>query len=74
MKKLLIIIFCLFWFTPLYVAAGMKENLPKDKAWAVQFAIRDNFQLSSFQGSTISLLKHTSLNKAWRLGFTGGVL
>lgn len=72
MKKLLIILF-LFWSAPLAVIAGMSENMPKDNGWALQFSIRDNFQLSSFQGTTISILKHSSVDRAWRMAFTGGV-
>lgn len=73
MRKFLIIIFCLFWFFPFNAMADMKEMMPKENAWALQFMINENFRLSSFQGATISLLKHISLKKAWRFGFDGGV-
>jgi hypothetical protein len=73
-KKFIILIFCLIWFTPLFVAAGMKEKMPKENAWALQFAVVSNFSLKPFQGSTISLLKHSSVNRAWRIGFAGGIL
>lgn len=57
---------------PLIASASMDKYLPNEKAWAVQFSIRDNFTLSSFDGSTISILKHTSLEKAWRYSLTIG--
>ena len=37
-------------------------------AMALQFEIRSNFTLESFQGSTISFKKHMSAGFAWRLG------
>ena len=36
--------------------------------WAMQFEINQDFDLSSFQGAMISVKKHTSRSKAWRLG------
>ncbi len=48
--------------------AGERANSLTDGAWALQFEINDNFDLRSFEGSTISIKKHTADNAAWRLG------
>jgi hypothetical protein len=40
---------------------------------ALQFEINNNFDLSSFQGSTISFKKHTSDRSAYRIGITSRV-
>lgn len=47
-----------------------------DDAKCLQFRIGSNFSLSSFQGSTISYKKHTSENRAYRIGISvsGGIL
>lgn len=36
--------------------------------WAMQFEINQNFDLNSFEGSTLSLKRMSSPAKAWRLG------
>ena len=38
--------------------------------WALQFQINDNFSLTSFQGSTISLNKCLSNNRSFRMGLS----
>lgn len=38
--------------------------------WSLQFRITDNFQLSSFQGATISAKRHFSDGRALRLGIS----
>lgn len=43
-------------------------------AWALQFRISDNFTLSTFKGSVVSLKRHTSPNTAIRLGVSLSVL
>lgn len=40
-------------------------------AWALQFGIGPDFQLSSFDGSVLSIKHHTSAGSAWRLGVSG---
>ncbi len=47
---------------------GLQKNSLVKGAWALQFEISGNFDLQSFQGSTISLKKHTSDGSAWRIG------
>ncbi|MDO9580855.1 MAG: hypothetical protein Q7J06_09875, partial [Bacteroidales bacterium] len=44
----------------------------KDNSKALQFQIGSNFQLQSFQGSSISLKKHKSIKRAIRYGLTIG--
>jgi hypothetical protein len=39
-------------------------------AWALQFSIGGNFRLESFNGSTISLKRHSSARSAWQLGLS----
>jgi len=46
---------------------GQANPLP-EHGWALQFAIDRDFDLNSFQGSTLSIKKHTSAKAAWRLG------
>ena len=41
--------------------------------WALQFQIDNNFQLSTFEGSTFSLKKHTSDGAAWRLALSSSL-
>ena len=47
-----------------------KENSLKKGKWALQFEIDSNFELRSFQGSTLSIKKHTADNRAYRLGLS----
>ena len=51
-------------------AASARENSLKKGKWALQFKVNNLINLSSFQGSTLSIKKHTSDRAAWRLGFT----
>ncbi len=41
-----------------------------DGAWALQFQIGSNFDLRSFEGTTISLKKFTGQSSAWRTGLS----
>ncbi len=64
--------------TVLLVAAGpvissASDNSLKKCAWAMQFEIGDKIDLSSFQGTTISIKKHYSDKTAFRLGLTAHV-
>jgi len=70
--SLLIILFLinLIWSA---ASADMREDLPNKKAWALQYSIENNFRFGSFQGQTLSLLKHTSINRAWRIGLTASI-
>ena len=49
--------------------SARENSLKKDK-WALQFEIDRDFDLSGFQGNTLSIKKHTADNRAYRLGFT----
>ena len=44
------------------------EDALKKGAWALQFEVNGDFDLAAFQGSTISLKKHTGDGTAWRMG------
>ena len=46
------------------------ENPIQARTWALQFQINPNFTLGAFEGSTLSVKKHTSATRAWRLGVT----
>ena len=48
----------------------LKKNSLQEGMWALQFQISQNFTLTSFQGSTISLKRQYSPNAAIRLGTT----
>ena len=43
---------------------------PKDSSWALQFQISQNFSLSGFQGTTISIKRQFNPNNAIRLGLS----
>ncbi|MBI3365592.1 MAG: hypothetical protein HY033_11875 [Ignavibacteriae bacterium] len=45
-----------------------KKNSLQEGMWAMQFQINNNFTLSSFQGTTISVKRHYSPTTAIRLG------
>ncbi len=47
-----------------------RENSLKKGKWALQFEIDRDFDLSGFQGNTLSIKTHTADNRAYRLGFT----
>ncbi len=72
MKKLIMIATMLLFSSAMLFAGGTdstKTAIAKD-AKCLQFRIGSNFSLSSFQGSTISYKKHTSENRAYRVGIT----
>ena len=48
----------------------VETNSLKPGAWAIQFAIGQNFTLSSFQGATISMKYHISTTNAMRVGIS----
>ena len=50
-------------------ASARENSLKKDK-WALQFEIDRNFDLNAFQGSTITVKKHSSDKSAYRLSLT----
>ena len=47
-----------------------KQNSLVAGSWSLQFRITDNFQLSSFQGATISAKRHFSEGRAIRFGMS----
>ncbi len=44
-------------------------SVPENK-WGLQFSIADNFQLSNFQGSTLSVIRKINEKHAWRAGIS----
>ena len=72
---------CLFIAAATYAensetAGGQQKNSLVKGAWALQFEIVGdvfNLDLDSFQGSTLSLKKHTSDRSAWRIGLGLGL-
>ena len=54
--------------SPLIVKSA--DNSLKKGAWALQFTVDRNFSLTSFQGSTFTIKKHTSDAIAYRLGIS----
>jgi len=48
-------------------ADKQRANSLVDGAWALQFEIDEDLDLKSFEGTTISLKKHTGDGSAWRL-------
>lgn len=49
-------------------ANGRAEDAMKKGAWALQFEVNQDFDLSAFQGSTISIKKQVADGLAYRLG------
>lgn len=49
-----------------------KEATLQQGVWALQFQIKENFTLSAFEGTTLSVKRHTSATRAWRLGVSLG--
>jgi hypothetical protein len=47
-----------------------QTNSLRAGAWALQFQVGRDFTLGSFDGTTLSIQKHTSAGGAWRLGVT----
>lgn len=66
----------LFYCTAVVNAQAQTETSPEQKeknslaqgSWAFQFLIDENFKLSAFRGSTISVKRHFSDKRAIRLG------
>ena len=50
--------------------SSAKENSLKKGKWALQFEVNQLIDINAFQGSTLSIKKHTSDGSAWRLGLT----
>lgn len=70
MKKVILFVFSfLILITMLYANEKDNTNI-EDDSKCLQFQIGSDFQLSSFQGSTISFKKHISDYRAYRIGFT----
>ena len=72
------VIIIMVYFTNLGIVFGQTSLNQKSKSknsllensWSIQFQINNNFTLTSFQGSTISLKKHMSPNRAFRMGIS----
>jgi len=47
-----------------------RENSLKKDKWALQFEIDRDFDLSGFQGNTLSIKKHTADTRAYRFGIS----
>ncbi len=45
-----------------------EETALRPGVWALQFQINQNFTLGAFEGSTLSVKKHSSATRAWRFG------
>lgn len=45
----------------------------KPGAWALQFSVLDDFRLGSFEGSILSIKRHSSAHSAFRLGVSGSL-
>jgi len=69
-RLLIFTLFVMLGFVFFVQTPHAKENSLKKGKWALQFQIDNNFHLSSFQGSTLSLKKHTSDTRALRLGLS----
>lgn len=54
-------------FTLSYPASAAETSLVEG-AWAMQFSIERLLEIGAFEGQTLSIKKHTSDNRAWRLG------
>lgn len=66
-----VIVVLVLIFTALMASDEDKNNLNiKENSKCLQFQIDSDFQLNSFQGSTISLKKHYSKNRALRIGLS----
>lgn len=72
MKKVIaFVVSFLILFAMLYAHGKDSAGINiKDDSKCLQFQIGSDFQLSSFQGSTISFKKHISNSRAYRIGFT----
>ena len=74
-RRFLLFVFVLssLWCLPMY-AQGRDDtedsNPFREGAWALQFQIANNFTLSNFQGSILSVKRHLSPRKAVRLGLS----
>ena len=75
MDKLFLPVFALFISSSMLIArqsTPTSKNSIEDGAWALQFQITNNFTLTSFEGTTISIKHFTSSTNALRLGATLG--
>jgi hypothetical protein len=62
-----------FLTAPVFAADNTDSEIQNSLApgsWSLQFRITDNFQLSSFQGATISAKRHFSEGRALRFGIS----
>jgi opacity protein-like surface antigen len=67
------VLFIILWvgnLTASEVERDSSRNALRPGAWALQFAIQQNFTLGSFAGSTLSLKKHFKQDQAFRLGIS----
>ncbi len=76
LQNVLKLVFVAFGINSLILASAFSQER-SDAAtdaqkpnWALQFQINDNFSLTSFQGSTISLNKCLSNNRSFRMGLS----
>jgi len=51
-------------------AVSARENSLKKEKWALQFEVDRDFDLNAFQGSTITVKRHSSDKSAYRLSLT----
>lgn len=68
-----LLVAALHFGTPVFAADATEmdeENSLTAGSWALQFRITENFQLSSFQGSTLSAKRHLSDGRAIRVGIS----
>lgn len=72
MKKLIMIATMFLFVSAMLFAGGTDSTKTSiaENAKCLQFRIGSNFSLSSFQGSSISYKKHTSENRAYRVGIS----
>jgi hypothetical protein len=73
MTSIFLAITALFCFAPASAAGDgemEKQNSLVAGSWSLQFRITENFQLSSFQGATISAKRHFSDGRAIRFGIS----
>ena len=65
-----LLFFCVF---PALVASAQPGGGPHalhDDSWALQFSIGPDFTVRSFEGSTLSVKRHTSAEHAWQVGLS----
>lgn len=73
MSGLVVLAFVVLGVTPVRSQESaekeFKNSLVKG-AWALQYQVKGDITLGSFAGNTLSIKKHTSDGKAWRLGLS----